>query len=278
MFFRSFRSNGTQGMYRSSSTFVLLYLLHSAGALAQISLNLGAEVSVDPPDLNIRIMTANQGRETAHGVQATLRHGSEVITLPVRNQLAPGTAHEVEANLSIAEASPGRHPFYVQVGYADANGYQFSAVLCATFWIEEDTSSEIFGVLRTEPLDDTGQLQVDLKNLSEEDISFDLVIFMPREFSTDEYDREILLEANQEKSVLITLRNFAAIPESSYPVYAIVQYLREGLQYTNVLGGQVEVRASEQQLVTRYRLWIFGAAVLLILLGVGVPIVRSIRS
>ena len=262
---------------RAFRGFLLVGIFSPAFSYAQISLNITADTTASPPDLNVRIVVANRGKESAHDIQITLKKGSEIIALPARRLLVPNASTEVQTNLSIEETMPGRYPLFVTVGYADANGYQFSAILCTTFFIQKDTPLEVFGTMRTEPLQENGQLYLQLKNVAQEEVSFGLTIFTPRELSVGAYETEVLLAPERETSFEVPLRNFSALPGSRYPVYAVLEYEKEDGHYTNVISGQVEITVPIS-FFTRYRSWMLGIAGALFLIGILLPIIRSIRS
>jgi len=258
---------------RAFRVFLLAGILCSTFSHAQISLTITANTTARPPDLNVQIVVANVGDEAAHDVQITLRKENETTTLPLRSLLAPHASAEVESNLSIERTVLGRHPLFVTVGYADTNGYPFSAILCATFFIEKDTSSDIFGMMRTEPLAENGRLSLQLKNVGQEEVGFRTNIFTPRELSVGDYEREVQLSPERETSFEVPVRNFSALPGSRYQVYAVVEYEKENVHYTNVISGQVEIIASIS-FFTRYRSWMVAIAGMLFLIGILFPIIR----
>lgn len=259
---------------RAFRVFLLAGILCSTFSHAQISLNISADTTARPPDLNVQIVVTNIGNEAAHDVQITLKTEKETATLPGRSLLAPNASAEVQSTLSIEETVLGRHPLFVTVGYADTNGYPFSAILCATFFIEKDTSSDIFGMMSTEPLAESGRLYLQLKNVGQEEVGFRTNIFTPREVSVGDYEREMQLSPGRETSFEVPIHNFSALPGSRYPVYAVVEYEKEDIHYTNVISGQVEIIASIS-FFTRYRSWIVGIAGVLFLIGILCLITRS---
>ncbi|MDA2934758.1 hypothetical protein MYX82_10510 [Acidobacteria bacterium AH-259-D05] len=272
-----FTHNKISRLSFSVLVYFFAYLLSSGFSLAQISLNIRADTTVIEPDLNVTMVVANEGKESAHDVLITLSRGSETITLPARRRLEPDTSYQAEASLSIKGERPGRHPLFVTVGYTDGNGYPFSAILCATFLIEKDTYSQLFGTLGTEPLAETGRLDLHLKNVAQEELLFQAMIFSPREISIGEYNEEIGLGPREEMSLEVPLRNFSALPGSHYPIYAVLEYEKDGVHYTNVLPGQVEIIGT-LGFFTQYRLLMVGAAGVLLILGIILVGLRSFRS
>lgn len=244
----------------------LLVTFSSDPSWAQISLRIRADTTVKPPHLSVRLRLTNEGKEEAHKLQVSLRNAGRTITLLERTLLAPGASHETEADLNIEGSAPGKHPLFVTVGYSDRNGYQFSAILCATFFIQQDTTSDVFGTLKTTPLADTGKIQLKLKNLAMETRSFSMTLFTPRELSAD-YDQKMTLRPGEERSLVIPVRNFSALPGSRYPVYAVVEYEKEGQHFTNAILSHIETVA-QIGFFTRHRLWILSVAGLFFVLGI----------
>lgn len=244
-------------MWRDACFFTFLCLLSCPGLRAQILLNIRADTTTRLPDLNVRLELANQGKEAAHDLQISLRNGGDVA-LPGQRSLAPGAGYTTETNLNISGKAAGKYPLFVTVGYADQNGYQFSAILCASYFIEQSTSSDIFGTLTTEPLADRGSIRLQLKNLAAQDRSFTLTLFTPRELSVDS-NQSMTLKPGEEKSAAIPIRNFSALPGSNYPLYAVLEYDRDGRHFTNIILTHIQTVA-RTGLFTRYRIWLLGAA------------------
>lgn len=261
-------------MYRALNVFVFLFLLTGPSLPAQILLNLRADTTAEPPNLKVRLAVTNQGNEEAHDLQINLRSGPE-LTLPGQSVLLPGAVYTADLNLNIAGKLPGKYPLYATVGYADRNGYQFSAILCAAYFIGQDTASEIFGALSTEPLVDRSRMQLRLKNLAPQQRDFALTVFTPRELSAD-YERNLKLKPTEERKIPIPIRNFSARPGSNYPIYVVAEYDREGRHFTSVIVSTIQTLA-ETGFFARYRSWLLGAAALFVMLGIIVAAVRLAR-
>ena len=257
-------------MPRRALTVLLCCFALSSVARGQIQLTIRADVTPHPGQLAVRLLLQNQGKEEARRVQIHLS-GSGDAVLPPRPSLPPGASHEDHATMELPEtAAPGRYPLYVTVGYTDSNGYPFSAVLCAPYSLQEETTSEIFGTLQAEPLADEAGLRLQLKNLASRERSFTLRIFTPRELSAGP-PQEVKLGPGEERELSIAVRNFSALPGSRYPIYAVAEYDADGRHFTNMILGHVDTVA-RTGLFTQYRNWLLVAAGLLLAAGAGVVV------
>lgn len=256
----------TQIEHRFSQICFLLVFLSLAGDLfGQITLFIRADTTPVPPDLQVRLTLVNQGKEEAREVQVTLKEGERVVTLPARGGLVPGEQFQVESKLDIQRKRAGKYPLFVTVGYKDLNGYPFSAVLCSTFLVGEDTASDIFGNLSGGSIGESGDVRLRLKNTARDVRAFNVSLFAPRELST-EYRQRFELQGAEEREIEIPIRNFSALAGSRYPVYAVVEYEREGKHFTNVMMTQVSI-VEEVGFVRRYRWWMVGIAIALLIVG-----------
>lgn len=258
-------------MYRAFCLSVLLCLLTAPSLPAQILLNLRADTTPEPPNLKVRLTVTNSGKEEAHDLQINLRSGQEQ-TLPGQSVLLPSATYTADLNLNIAGKAPGKYPLYATVGYADRNGYQFSAILCAAYFIGQDSASDIFGALTTEPLVDRSRMHLRLKNLAPQERDFALTVFTPRELSADQ-EKNLKLKAGEERNISIPIRNFSALPGSNYPIYIVAEYDREGKHFTSVIVSTIQTVAGTG-FFARFRSWLLITAGLFLVLGVIVAALR----
>ncbi len=154
--------------------------------------------------------------------------------------------------------------------------YLLSALLCASYCIGQDSGSDIIGAISTEPLVDSGRARLRLKNLAQQERDFTLTLFTPRELSAD-YSKSLKLKTGEERSISIPIRNFSALPGSTYPIYAVAEYDREGRHYTSIIVSSIQTIAGTG-FFTRFRSWLLGAALLLLLLGAVGTILRLARQ
>jgi hypothetical protein len=256
---------------------IALFCLAAVCSIAQgqIELAVTADITPHPDHLQVRVVVTNQGKEEARDVQIHLRDAGET-TLPVRPSLPPGSTHEAGTELPTTARNPGRYPLFVTVGYADRNGYAFSAVLCALYSIGQETVSEIFGTLQTEPLADEANLELQLKNLAAQERTFNLTLFTPRDLTADP-PQTVKLGPAEERRLSLTLRKFSALPGSRYPVYAVIEYDNDGRHFTNAVLGQVET-VVPQGFFTRYRLWLLSLAAILGAAGIWAALRRRLAG
>lgn len=236
-------------------------------AWAQISLSITTQVdSAKLPDLAVVAEVSNGGKESAHTLRATIQAGATRLTLPSVQDLGPGQSHKFSATIHIPQAKPGTYPVFVTIGYADANGYAFSAIGSSSFSSGEPTTSDIFGVLTALPVSDKGDLRIKLKNNSPEARAVSLTPVLPLELTPGGLPSTLNLAPGREQEVTGTIANFSALGGSRYPIFMVAEYETADRHFTNVITTMVDVVA-RGTVFSRYQNWIIGAGLVLLLLA-----------
>jgi hypothetical protein len=238
-------------------------------AWAQISLSITTTVdSAALPDLAVSVTVTNGGKEAAHSVRATIQTGAARVTLPGSQDVRPGQSHKFSASIPVATAKAGTYPVFVTIAYADANGYSFSALASSSYWSGQATTSDIFGVLSASPVSDTkGELRLKLKNNSSEARALTLTPVLPLELTPEGLPPTLTLTPGQENELTGAIANFSALGGSRYPIFIAVEYETVDQHFSNVITTMVDV-AAPGTMFSRYRNWIIGAGIVLLLAAI----------
>lgn len=238
-------------------------------AFAQISLSITTEVdSAKLPDLAVVVAVSNGGKESAHNVRATILAGSARATIPGLPELKPGQNHKFSASISIPASKPGTYPVFVTIAYADANGYNFSAVASSSYSSGQATTSDIFGILTALPVSDQkGEFRLKLKNNSGEARTLTLTPVLPLELTPDGLPPTLTLAPGQENELTGGIGNFSALSGSRYPIFIAAEYETADRHFSNVVTTLVDVVAPATAF-SRYQNWFIGAGLVLFLAAV----------
>jgi hypothetical protein len=236
-------------------------------AWAQISLSITTTVdSATLPDLSVVVDVTNGGKETAHAVRATVQTGAARVTIPGQD-VRPGQTHKFTASIPVQASKPGTYPVFVTVAYADANGYNFSAIAASSYSSGAPTTSDIFGVLNASPVSDKGELRLKLKNNSNEARTLTLTPVLPLELTPEGLPREATLAPGQEQELKGAIANFSALGGSRYPIFIAAEYDTADAHFSHVITTVVEV-ATPSTVFSRYRNWLIGAGIVLLLAAI----------
>jgi hypothetical protein len=239
-----------------------------AEAFAQISLAITTEVdSAKLPDLSVTISVTNSGRESAHRLRPSVQAGATKVTIPELPELKPGQSHQFTTTVQSEAAKAGTYPLFVTLGYADANGYNFSALATSSYSAREASSSDIFGVLTAQPVSDEGELALKLKNGSLQPQQVTITAFVPAELTAQGLPASATLAPGAEQAWTGRITNFSALAGSRYPVFIAAEYESADRHYTSVVTTMVDV-VPRGTSFTVYRNWLIGVGVILLLAAI----------
>jgi hypothetical protein len=239
-----------------------------AEAFAQISLGITTEVDSSAlPELAVTINVTNSGKETAHKLRPSVQAGATKIPLPELLELRSNQSHTFTAKVRSDATKTGSYPLFVTLGYADANGYGFSAIATSAYSAREASSSDIFGILTAEPISNEGELRVKLKNNSRQEVQVSLTPFLPAELTPQGLPASATLAAGAEQEFSGRITNFSALPGSRYPVIIAAEYESPDRHFTSVITTMVDV-VPRGTPFNVYRNWLIGIGVLLLLVAV----------
>lgn len=239
-----------------------------AEAFAQISLGITTEVdSAALPDLAVTISVTNSGKESAHKLRPSVQAGATKIPIPELLELKPNQSHTFTATVRSDATKSGSYPLFVSLGYADANGYGFSAIATASYTARDASSSDIFGILTAEPITDEGALRVKLKNNSRQELQVSLTPFLPAELTPQGLPATATLAPGAEQEFSGRITNFSALAGSRYPVILAAEYESADRHFTSVISTMVDVAARGTPFNV-YRNWLIAIGVFLLILAV----------
>ncbi|HAM36770.1 MAG TPA: hypothetical protein DEB40_00580 [Elusimicrobia bacterium] len=189
-----------------------------------ISLECQSDFDVRDDVLAGALVIGNDGDEAAHNLQASVTGAGFSWSSPVRASLEPRGRYRVELRQKLGRPRPGRYPVLVKIAYTDANRYPFTALSATLYSIGEAQPPGIWAIMDKTRIRREGDLAIRLKNIDDGEKSLQARLLLPNELSSTPLSAAETLRANEEASLKFKVSNFSALPGSSYPIYAVIEY------------------------------------------------------
>jgi hypothetical protein len=227
--------------------------------------------------LTVAVTIGNSGDEAAHSVSPVLRFRDVSVRGERHAELAPGQQVEDELVLEVGALGDGRWVYAVAVDYADANQYPFQALQMGSIDVGSLGPAKVTATTVTaEPIAESGELAIDLKNLSGEERAVQVTTHVPEGLEVPDDVGEVRLDGWGERKVTVPLINRTALPGSRYPIFVSLEYDGADGHYGVVAQGVVEI-VSKANVVERHgdTFWLLaiGLALVFVLL-VGLRLLR----
>ena len=101
-------------------------------------------------------------------------------------------------------------------------------------------------------------------NLGNKDKNVSARLVIPKGITAEKSVQSATLEAGSEKEIEFNLKNFAALPGSSYQVFAILEYDESNKHYSTVVPGIIKI-AKEESFYQKYKILLIVISVILII-------------
>ena len=231
--------------------FAALFLLASlaSATFIRMSTNIYAEPIIQASSTVINISLINSGDEPAHDAQVSLilpeGMASNGVYLGV---MYPNVQYGAVFNVTVSEGKrPGRYPIVMKLHYTDANAYPFSVVSPSFMMYKEATPVMVRGLIpeTTLGISEEKELKIRLSNMDVKPHNLLVHMVSSDEISMQSPEREVYVNANSEEDVSFRVKSFGALPESSYVVFATIEYDDE-YHYSSVATGVVKVVSGGQ--------------------------------
>ncbi|MEE8637769.1 MAG: hypothetical protein V3T21_01860 [Candidatus Margulisiibacteriota bacterium] len=221
---------------------LILFLGAYSAAASYISLQTSVTSRVVKNTLKVSVSAINKGDEPAHNVQAEIRVKEKTIPAKKLAQLGVNQVYRAQASFNLSHKKPGEYPLIVTMHYADANLYPFSALTSQTFSYKTDALvSEIFGSMQSTTFWKKGKVKLTLKNMSRSEVKASTYLVVPRELTVAEKPFELSIPSKSARDLNFEIENFSALHGSSYQVFAISEYEKNGVYQTSISPGTVKI-------------------------------------
>ena len=215
-------------------------------------------------NLRLELTVINEGDESAYNVQAELCAPGRTILARKQAELPTGSVYKINETIPVNLGQPGIYPLILVMHYTDANLYPFSALTAKTFTYKKELVSPLFGVIQSLVIAKEGLQKFSVKNSSEQGLDSTITLFVPSELTVFNKTFRVVLPPRSEKSVEFKLKNFSALPGSTYQVFAVTTFESGGIRGVNIAPGTVKV--IESNILVQYKYYFIALIVLLFLL------------
>jgi hypothetical protein len=247
----------------------LLVGIPNQGKSACISMNTVARGFVTGDQVSLYVETSNKGDERALNVRIEALFPGAPQSSPVIEKMEPNAKADHTFEWKMPEGAKYRQMVVpVFTHYADANLYPFSSVTYALAVAGSPPPEKIAGKTASFSMTDRGALVVQFRSLDDQSHELKLRVVAPKEIAVEPGSLQAQVLASGVVSAEFALKNFSALPGSSYTLLVIAAEQRpDGIVETPLLGNVT--------LVTRYDQfrsnlnWIAPSAITLLLVIYG---------
>lgn len=219
---------------------LILFLLVFAqmASASYITMNTSVSTKVENNMLQVMVSSVNKGDESAFNVQAEVWLGDKRVLAKKVHELQMDSTYTITKLFPLTLKTPGHYPLVVTMHYTDANQYPFSALNCQTFAFKSEAlPADIFGRMGATKFWQTGNLKLSLKNRSKSDIVAKLSFATPKELSVVKAAAQLLVPARGVQKTQVDLENFSALSGSTYQIFALVEFGKDGRHQTIITPG-----------------------------------------
>jgi hypothetical protein len=240
-------------LFRISILGFSIFALASAASASYISLQTSVSSKVVGDQLQVSVSVVNKGDESAYNVQAEIRAGGKKLLARKVQELGINRTYRAQAVFDLDYKLPGEYPLVVVMHYADANMYPFSALTCQAFSFKSEAiPAEIFGSIKAATFWKKGQAKLTLKNMATAAIEARTYLVAPRELTAGGETLLVRVPAKSSARVSFGVENFSALSGSTYQVYAISEYEKDGRHLTSISPGMMKIVAAREILGLNY--------------------------
>lgn len=188
--------------------------------------------------ISLYVETSNKGDEKALNVRIGAMFFGAPQSSPVIAKMEPNAKADQTFEWKIPEGSKYRQMVVpVLTHYADANLYPFSSVTYALAVEGSPPSEKIAGKIASFSMTDRGTLVVQFRSLDDQSHELKLRVVAPKEIAVEPGSLQAQVSASGVVSAEFALKNFSALPGSSYALLVIAAEQRpDGLVETPLLG------------------------------------------
>ena len=258
---------------------LLLFLIVSGSAnpavAGYISMQTKIQGTLEGNKLHVSAEVTNRGDESAYNVQISAQVAGNSVTSAVTEVVGVEETISQSLTIDVAFAKPGHYPLLVTIHYTDANQYRFSALNLLSIVNQQATAANILGVLKGDQLGSKGSVALKVKNLDNHPKTVQLHFILPQELSTPDVEKTFTLGPHEEVDFSLEVNNFSALPGSSYPVYALLEYELDDRHFMTSASSTVEI-ITEDLLLTNRTLFI-GAGIVLAIIFIYVNVRSKLR-
>jgi hypothetical protein len=185
------------------------------------------------------VSITNKGDEPAYNVHPSLI-SPIAASSDTKQRLEINEKLTVSFSIDQSGSLPGTYPVILNIDYADANNYPFSAIATSTWVNKVATSPGLIMALEPIKLSGSNKLKLSIKNLDNYKKDIEIKIIAPKELTVEE-SRQSSLEARSSSKLSFKIEDFSARPDSTYAIFAVAEYDKDGKHYTSITSSPVKI-------------------------------------
>lgn len=206
-----------------------------------ITMETKTQTTISGDALLIDIHLTNKGDESARSVYVKAITPIETSSSQPLGEFPPSAQHNIKLRHSLKSFTPGTHSLSIQTGYSDTNGYPFSALSVTTFSWKKNAAAGVLGILEDRHLKKKVRTRLRLKNIDAVPKQIRVRLLVPFQLSAEPEESSVHMETGAEQQLFFTLRNFSALPGSTYQIYAVMEYDQAGTHYTSLAPSSIKI-------------------------------------
>jgi hypothetical protein len=245
----------------------MLMFISNLGECAFITMSTEPRGFLAGDQVSLYVETTNAGDERALNVRIEALFLGAPQSSKVLGGLEPNSKTDHAFEWRMPEGLKYRQMVVpVLTHYTDANHYRFSCVTCAVALRETPAVVGFAGRMDSAIVADKGSLRLQLMSTDGKAHKVKLRFVAPREISAEAADAEVSIPASGSIESVFRIRNFSALPGSSYVVWVVLsEDGAEGIVEDAVMGN-VRIDTKRNVLVAQWRWGIASLAAILALL------------
>ncbi len=224
-------------MINKTLTAVILAFMLVISYAGASYITLETAIVTNPNSISVSI--TNKGDEPAYNVQPSLI-SPIVANIAVKQRLEINEKQTSMFDIGLSDSLPGTYPVILNIDYADANNYPFSAIATSTWINKLATSPGLIMALEPIKLSGSNKLKLSVKNLDDHKKDIEIRIIVPKELTVED-EKQLSLEPRSSGKLSFKIEDFSARPDSTYAVFAIAEYDKDGRHYTSITSSSVKI-------------------------------------
>jgi hypothetical protein len=260
-------------MKKTAAVMLALLIVLSAHSVfaGHIRLDTGVTCGVENEKLKVSITLTNRGNEPAYNLQCEIKTGDKGTPTTGKEELTVDESYRVESLIDLDLKKPGTYPLTVTIYYTDRNRHPFSSVTCTTFVYEKEPLPRIFGQIKPATFSRKAILTLTLTNLDETELKTSTRLVVPREVTVEDGAKECVVPPRSDTSLRFHVKNFSALPGSTYPVFCITEFERGEKHHTAISQGSVSI--IKRNFIKEYRDYLVALIVILLIFFIALQFV-----
>ncbi len=230
--------------------YAALILLPILAEAEYINLHIKPAGSFSRGEAEVQVTVKNKGTAPAANVTIKATLGQTEVKTDTYRRL--GVQETISTNLSLGKppSPPGNHIVILKAVYEDSGGYSFSSVqlfplLTADLNISQ-MNSRLQAKLNSISMTDKGLLHLSLR--ARKNFSGTVRFITSDELELTPEKTRVSVAAGETSDVLLELANKSAVPDSTYPVYAIIESVVNGRHISITTPGMVTIQEARGRL------------------------------